>query len=520
MKRIAQYILLCTLSLCTFGCRPESDDLLSFGQADGQAYGNAESSYEQQFISFWTAMNCNYGIWDYEEENGFDWDEVYDTYLPKFQALDKQQQVSDDELRALYDNIINPLHDGHLYVQIKNLKSGTFLNYVPSSIRNKARADYQQASNFLPTVYSSKTGDMHLEKYSCVNTSPVSIIQTIVNTVGAAVLQQWQEYHQKGSLTESEQFIYDYCEAFLDDAVQLTTYTNQNQVVNFYNSMSAKYAALCQHLQVEMPKVDNKLASYGIAVETGLFQSGIPYLRFNHFYMSIYLDDDIFAEIAADTSNVNSKALKVAVKAVWKEWFDNIQELKRTNSLRGVIIDVRNNGGGMLNDYQYVLGAMLPSGGYASHKARCKNGTGRYDYAPLVDFTYPTYKGEHAIISEEPIVVLTNCSSVSMSEMTAIGAKTLPNGRVVGTCSWGGLSALNTDPASYSETYASAFGEENKTAFYAYIPKYVSILPGLGVQEGVGVTPDIEVPLDMDLYNSTGRDSQLERAIEYIITGN
>ena len=38
--------------------------------------------------------------------------------------------------------------------------------------------------------------------------------------------------------------------------------------------------------------------------------------------------------------------------------------------------------------------------------------------------------------------------------------------------------------------------------------------------EGVGVEPDIEVDLDVDLFNSTDCDTQLERALEYIETGN
>ena len=38
--------------------------------------------------------------------------------------------------------------------------------------------------------------------------------------------------------------------------------------------------------------------------------------------------------------------------------------------------------------------------------------------------------------------------------------------------------------------------------------------------EGVGVEPDIEVDFDMDLFTATGRDTQLDRALEYIETGN
>jgi len=38
--------------------------------------------------------------------------------------------------------------------------------------------------------------------------------------------------------------------------------------------------------------------------------------------------------------------------------------------------------------------------------------------------------------------------------------------------------------------------------------------------EGVGVEPDIEVDFDKDLFTTTGRDTLLERALQYIETGD
>ena len=43
-------------------------------------------------------------------------------------------------------------------------------------------------------------------------------------------------------------------------------------------------------------------------------------------------------------------------------------------------------------------------------------------------------------------------------------------------------------------------------------------IEGMGIREGIGITPDIEVPLDPELLKQ-GRDSQLERALQYIRTG-
>jgi C-terminal processing protease CtpA/Prc len=38
--------------------------------------------------------------------------------------------------------------------------------------------------------------------------------------------------------------------------------------------------------------------------------------------------------------------------------------------------------------------------------------------------------------------------------------------------------------------------------------------------EGVGVTPDIEVDLDVKQLRSTGKDTQLDRALQFIRNGN
>lgn len=103
--------------------------------------------------------------------------------------------------------------------------------------------------------------------------------------------------------------------------------------------------------------------------------------------------------------------------------------------------------------------------------------------------------------------------------MTCLGAKQMPNARVIGTQTWGALSALFDDPKCYSLAYSSCVGISGETPFYAYIPFDVTVTKDLDIIEGTGIIPDIEVQLDVDLLNNTGRDNQLERALQYIRTG-
>ena len=194
-------------------------------------------------------------------------------------------------------------------------------------------------------------------------------------------------------------------------------------------------------------------------------------------------------------------------------------KISARNQLKGVIIDVRNNGGGMLNDFQFVLGSMLPSGGFQVGYSRFKRGVGRYDYSPLSSFKLKTLETAHETITE-PIVVLANCASVSMAEMTTLSCQSLPNGTFIGKRTHGGVCSLVTDPFVYYQNYAGVIGKMNETPVFLYIPQMVTLTKDKQILEGVGATPDIEVDFNVSLYTTTGRDTQLERALQFITTGN
>jgi carboxyl-terminal processing protease len=258
-------------------------------------------------------------------------------------------------------------------------------------------------------------------------------------------------------------------------------------------------------------------AEKGVALSSCVIDDGVAYLEFSEFHLYFYLnkDEDFFPSAPQSV-----RALNQTVVDTWNNWFSMIQEMKKNGTLKGVIIDLRGNTGGLVPDFRYVIGALIPQDsslqiGYH----REKNGVGRYDYGPLLPDVRPSLSDPHETITE-PIVVLTNCLSESMSEVTAMSAKTLSNGRVVGKRSFGALGGLIGGPESYSYTYAGCIGEEDKTPVYVYLPICASFSMDKKSYEGVGVEPDIEVDFDKDLFTATGRDTQLERALQYIETGD
>ena len=127
-------------------------------------------------------------------------------------------------------------------------------------------------------------------------------------------------------------------------------------------------------------------------------------------------------------------------------------------------------------------------------------------------------ENEHEIIDDKPIVVMANGFSVSMAEMTSLSAKVTKNATLIGKRTFGGLCALN-DNSNFSDYYAGHIGVSGETPVYVYLPTECIFDIDKKPLDGIGVTPDIEVDFNQELYNSTGSDSQFDRALEFIRTG-
>ena len=258
-------------------------------------------------------------------------------------------------------------------------------------------------------------------------------------------------------------------------------------------------------------------AEKGIEISSCVIDDGVAYLEFSSFGLGYYLNKnrDYFPSAPQSV-----RALNQTVVDAWNNWFCMIQEMKKNGTLKGVIIDLRGNTGGLIRDFKYVLGALVPQDNpFQVGYLREKNGVGRYDYGPLMPDEHPVLSDPHETITE-PIIVLTNCLSGSMSETTALGAKALSNGRVVGKRSFGAFGGVYTEPESYSLTYTGCIGEMGKTPVYIYLPMSAGFSMNKKCYEGVGVEPDIEVDFDKDLFTATRYDTQLDRALQYIETGN
>ena len=136
----------------------------------------------------------------------------------------------------------------------------------------------------------------------------------------------------------------------------------------------------------------------------------------------------------------------------------------------------------------------------------------------VIGIHFPIQRERGGILIHKAVVLLTNSASMSMSEATALLTQCMPNGKVIGKRTYGGLNLLSPNEyASYN--YTDHIGVEGKTPVYAYVPIMADFDINKNLLEGVGVTPDIEVELDVTTFETTFVDSQLERAIDYIKNG-
>lgn len=117
---------------------------------------------------------------------------------------------------------------------------------------------------------------------------------------------------------------------------------------------------------------------------------------------------------------------------------DAIQDLKKTNegSLKGVVLDLRNNPGGVLNAAVEVSDAFLESGLIVYTEGRIKNSEMRFNAGP------------DDLINGAPLVVLINGGSASASEIVAGALQDHKRAVIMGEKSFGKGSVQTILPTS------------------------------------------------------------------------
>lgn len=154
---------------------------------------------------------------------------------------------------------------------------------------------------------------------------------------------------------------------------------------------------------------------------------------------------------------------------------------------KGVILDLRNNLGGVLDDAVYLCNLFLNNGTIVTVKGRSEGKD-----------NFEEFKAKEGKYLNIPLVVLINGYSASASELAAGALKDNKRAILIGEKSYG------KGTVQILHILADGSGIKYTTAKY-YLPSGISI-------DGIGITPDISVKLDAQSKS----DVQKERAIEEI----
>ena len=165
-----------------------------------------------------------------------------------------------------------------------------------------------------------------------------------------------------------------------------------------------------------------------------------------------------------------------------KEFKEEFKKVKDEGA-RGLVIDLRQNPGGLITSCVEVAREVVPKGTIVS--VVDKNGA-KEEYASELE------------ASQMPIVVLMDGGSASASEILAGALQDTGAGKVVGVQSYGKGSVQIVVPLMNED------GLKLTVAKY-YTPSGRSI-------DGTGITPDVEAAL----VPESGVDSQLEKAKEVL----
>ena len=170
---------------------------------------------------------------------------------------------------------------------------------------------------------------------------------------------------------------------------------------------------------------------------------------------------------------------------------EKIEKLNKNKNLKGYILDLRNNPGGLLSQAIEISDFFLENGEIVSTRSR----------QPSENRKWFAKKGD--LINGKTLLVLINYGSASASEIVAGALKDHKRAIILGENSYGKGSVQSIIPL------------KNKGAIRLTIAKYY--LPSGKSISGVGITPDIEVVEGTDEFKiNSETDNQLDFAIKLL----
>lgn len=511
------------------------------------------STWEELFKGYWSGLSDSYVFWNLDDKNG-EWNDIYYEYLPKFKALGKINPNDMEEGILLLSDITKDLSDNHYYFEIvdsskangkyifspskykiikennPNLSSdeiiklmyegGDFSSYYPEDLLNEKAQTILNNTFKLPLVVSTPNPSTYPNiKFIEANGKIVNPkIQSRIEYNGQAVLYS-NKYPNGTYIDQTGQIVSipdggtPPSEAIMGPYYSLSDLNINSKNTDYINSIFETWT-LClgtsyqEYLEAEntnpITYKKKHSASINLYSLAGITKNNVSSVNNNYEGNTVYFLLSGFKLVEFISSSEDEISL----------YLGDFHDLKMDESAKGLIIDLRGNGGGANIDRQLLFGDLFSSPfkfGYQINKI----GIGRQEYSlPSPVYIYPEpslYHNQYSSLASKPVAVITNIMTVSNGEVTTNMVKALEKGKQIGGKTLGGQGTL-----AYDSLVANA-GQFSvgKYITTVYTP-FAQILDANGVShEGVGCIPDIPVEFDKAQFD-LGHDLRLAAAFDYI----
>lgn len=174
-----------------------------------------------------------------------------------------------------------------------------------------------------------------------------------------------------------------------------------------------------------------------------------------------------------------------------EEWKEAVDKIVADKDIKGVILDVRSNPGGYLNDAVAIASEFIPDGIVVKQEGK--------------DESIPYYSTGKGRLTKYPVNVLMNKGSASAAEIVSGALRDRRKAKLVGENSFGKGTVQDAQELPWG------------AGLHVTIAKWV--LPGGDWIHGTGLKPDVEVkiaPEDILKLREEKKDPQLDKAAEVL----
>lgn len=499
-----------------------------------------DDSWENVFLQYWNLMNTEFV--HFSDDRSYDWDAIYDEYLPRFQALDWTDKEDSVKAFTYFREIAVNAHDNHYNLTVTDA-FGQKLVCSPAMLKKFAAAGGD--INDYPDII-------------LINKNDVPYVTAVGNTGFAYDSDDILERRMKAIPSYNE------VDGLKGDGTSTSYFHSPDGDIDTEFPDGASYGAEFSEIKKEkietLNKSDKEVAEMWNLILGSLEMSSyffgvnkddIFYVYFSDFGNPLFLFDIMIkdeSELTPDDEealkDVSVLLVREMVQSVIKAVNDGsitdtelrskleegvqglaglakmyevlhsvvkddrweVSSTVTKDDIKGVIVDVRGNGGGSVAFLEAFWGTFFTDKtqyGYVRYKA----GYSRLEYTPWTSFSIDRDFANEELKEtyKKPVALLVNGYSVSCSEISCVISKLLPASAIVGHTTYGGTCGL-TDRKIYN---GGSFSAEHLSV---YTTTYQFVDNNMESFETKGITPDVESTL---LDNT---DDAYVKAVEWVKT--